>query len=52
MSDFEKFKEALLSKEKFCNSLTGEKVSDKEYNHVLKLWNMFQVKSMKCYHKF
>ena len=52
MSDFEKFKEELLSKEKFYNSLTGEKVSDKEYNHVLKLWDIFEVKSMKFYHKF
>ena len=35
MSDFEKFKEELPSKEKFHSLLTGKKISDKEYKHVL-----------------
>ena len=35
MSDFKKFKEELPSKEKFYNSLTDRKISDKEYEHVL-----------------
>ena len=36
MSDFEKFKEELPSKEKFYSSLIGKKKnSDKEYKHVL-----------------
>ena len=39
MSDFEKFKEELSSKEKFDSLLADKKVSDKEYEHVLKLWN-------------
>ena len=30
MTDFEKFKEQLLSKEKFYSSLAGEKSSDKD----------------------
>ena len=49
MSDFKKFKEELRSKAKFHSSLTGKKVSDKEYNHVLKVWNKFEMKMMKDY---
>ena len=33
-SDFEKFIGELPSKEKFHSSLTGKKISDKEYKHV------------------
>ena len=36
-SNFEKFKGQLPSREKFYRSLTGKKVSDKEYEHVLKV---------------
>ena len=41
MSNFEKFKEELPSKEKFYSSLTDKKVSDKEHEHVLNVWNKF-----------
>ena len=34
MSDFEKFKEVLLSKEKIYRSLTDGKISDKDYDRV------------------
>ena len=44
-----KFKEELLGKETFYSSLTGKKVSDKENEHVLKVWNKFQMKRMKDY---
>ena len=37
ISHFEKFKEALSSKEKFYSSLTGKNISDKEYEDVLKV---------------
>ena len=40
MSDSEKFKEELPSKEKFSNSLTGKKI----------VWNKFKMKTMKDYH--
>ena len=50
MSDFENFKEELPSKETFYNSLTGKKISDKEYEHVFKVWNKFLMKTMKDYH--
>ena len=35
MSNFEKLKTELPSKEKFYSSLTNRKISDKEYEHVL-----------------
>ena len=35
MNDFEKFKEELLSKEKFYSSSTNRKINDEEYGHVL-----------------
>ena len=50
MSNFEKFKEQLPSKEKFYSFLTGNKISGKEYDHVLKVWNKFEIKTMKDYH--
>ena len=50
MSDFEKFKEQLPSKWKFCSSLTRTKISDKKYEHVLKVWKKFETKTMKDYH--
>ena len=50
MSDFEKFKEELRSKENFYSSLTGKKISEKEYEHVLKVWNKFEMKAMNDYH--
>ena len=50
MSDFEKFKEQLPIKEKFNGSLTRKKNSDKEYDHVLNVWNRFEMKTMKDYH--
>ena len=50
MSDFEKLKEKLPSKKKFYSSLTGKKISNKECEHVLKVWNKFEMKMMKDYY--
>ena len=36
----------LPSKEKFDSSLTDEKISDKEYDYVLKIWNKFEMKTI------
>ena len=30
--------------------LTGTKISDKEYDHVLKVWNKFEMNMMKDYY--
>ena len=50
MTDFEKFKEQLPSKEKFYSSLMGKKINGKEYEHILKIWNNFEMKTMEDYH--
>ena len=40
----------LPSKGKFYSSLTGKKISDKEYEHVLKVWDSFEMKARNDYH--
>ena len=45
-----KFNETLPSKNEFYSSLNGKGISDKEYQHVLKAWNKFEMKTMKDYH--
>ena len=50
MTDFEKLKEKLPSKEKFYSSLAGKKTNGKEYDHVLKVWNKLEMKTTKNYH--
>ena len=52
MSEFEKFKKELLSKENFYCSLTDRKVCDKEYEHSFNDLNKFEMKTRKDYHKF
>ena len=50
MSDFEKVKVELRSKEKFYSSLTDRKISDKKYDHILKVCNKLKMKTMKYYY--
>ena len=50
MIDFEMFKEELSSIEKFYSSLTDKKFTGKEYEHILNVWNKFEMKTMKDYH--
>ena len=50
MSDFEKIKEKLPSKENIYNSLTSRRNTNQEYEHVLKIWNKSELKTMKDYH--
>ena len=49
MSDFEKFKKELPSKEKFYSSLSSIKISGKEYKHVFHVWNTSEMKTVKDY---
>ena len=49
MSNFEKFKEELPSKEKFYSSLTDKKISGKDYDYVFTVWNKSEMKTMKDY---
>ena len=50
MTDFEKFKEKLPSKEKFYSSLIDRKIADKEYEHVSNVWKKIEMKTVKDYH--
>ena len=50
MSDFEKSKEELPSKEKFYSSLTGRRISGKEYENVVNVSKKYEMKTMKDYH--
>ena len=50
MTTFEKFKDQLLSKEKFNSLFACKKISDKKYEHVIKVWNKFEMKTRKDYH--
>ena len=56
MNDFEKFKEELPSKEMFYSSLADIKISDKEYDHFLNVWDKFEMRTTKdyqdCYSKY
>ena len=47
MSGFEKSKKKLQSKEKFYSSYAGKKNSDKKYEHVVKVWDTFEIKTIK-----
>ena len=46
MFNFETFSETLPSKIKFHNALNGKVISDKGYQHVLKVTNKFEIKTM------
>ena len=50
MSEFEKFKQHFPSKEKFYSSTIRKIISEKEFEHVLNVWNKFEKKTMKDYH--
>ena len=40
----------MLTKEKFCSSFTHKKISDKEYDRVVKVCFRSEIKTMKYYH--
>ena len=50
MSDFEKLKEELPSKDDFYSSLTDRKNNDKEYEHVLNFQKKIKMKEVKDYY--
>ena len=43
-------KKNCLAKKSFYSSLTGKNVSDKGYEHALKVWDKSKMKTMKDYH--
>ena len=53
MSNFEKSKAELPTKEKFYSSSTGRKITDKEHEHILNVRNKYEMKdyqdlNLKC----
>ena len=50
MSGFEKFDEKLPDKENFYSSLINKEMGDKDYEHVVKVWSTFEMKTMGDYH--
>ena len=45
MSNFEKSKEQLPTKENFYSFTTGRKITGNEYEHVLNVWNKYEIKN-------
>ena len=53
MDSVEKFKDPTPPPQKaFFSKLTGKGISNKNYSHVLNVWNSSNMKSMKDYHEF
>ena len=50
MQDLEKFSKKFPSKKNFYISFSGKGISDKKYQHALKVW--YKMKAMKDYHDF
>ena len=45
MNYFEKFKDELPGKKKFYSSFISKNINDKEYEHILKVWNKLEIKT-------
>ena len=52
MNDFGKLEEEFPSKENFYSLRISKNIRDKESEHVLKVWNKFEMETMKDYHDF
>ena len=52
MTDLKKFKETMLSKEKFHSLLTGKKLMIQGMRQVFKLCDRFHISTQKIYHDF
>ena len=51
MDSWEKFDKTLLpDKEKFYSNLNLENVSDKDYTHAQKIWEVLEIKNLGKYH--
>ena len=52
MVSFENLEETKLPpKEAFYSKLTDENISDKDYEHAKKVWETFNMKTLRDYHK-
>ena len=51
MNSWERFDETLLpNKKAFYSELNLEDISDKDYEHAKKVWEVFEIKSLGEYH--
>ena len=51
MDSWEKFNETVLPpKEAFYSNLNLEDISDEDYKHAQKVWNVFEIKNLGEYH--
>ena len=51
MDNFDKFEEEKLpSREEFYSTLNYEQISEDDYKHACKIWNIFQIKNLGEYH--
>ena len=51
MNEFEKFAEMKLpDKDDFYSSLRDEDISDEYYEYVVKIWDGFEMRTMRDYH--
>src|SRR5258708_1963869 len=51
MDNFDKFEEEKLpSREEFYSTLNYEQISEDDYTHACKIWNIFQIKNLGEYH--
>ena len=48
--NFEKIKEGLSITDKLYNLLNNHEISDENFEHVLKVWEAFKMKTKKAYH--
>ena len=53
MNNWEKFKENMLPpKEAFYSNLNLEDISDEDYTHAQKVWDVFEMNNIGDYHDF
>ena len=51
MDSWKKFDENTLpAKKDFCSNLNLEDISDEDYTHAQKVWNIFKIKNLGQYH--
>ena len=50
LPSLDKFNETLPSRNKFYSPLSGKGIGDKKYQHVLKVWIKFEMKTKKQCH--
>ena len=50
MDSWERFNETLPPKESFYSELNLENISDKDYLHAQKVWDVFEIRNLGEYH--